>query len=112
MAAIGRALTGLTDPSARQRVLKWATERFAIEKPLAPELFAAPVTPVAADPALAVDSLNDMFAAEPQDDEFEAFDPYAAPAPAPEAKLPLDVVVRSFAEDFQRFAEEWNAATA
>jgi len=107
MAAIGQALGDLTNPAARQRVLNWAAERFAADG--------------TASPALAVDSLNDMFKSaaphEHEDDacgEFAAFgasDTVAAPAALSPA-LPLDVVLRSFAEDFQRFTEEWNGAAA
>src|SRR5471032_543981 len=65
MAAVGQILDGLTDPAARQRVLNWAAERFASEAPpvLSP-LLAKPASPApeVTDPALAVDSLDDMFA--------------------------------------------------
>ena len=44
---------------------------------------------------------------------------FAGPGPCQsEARLPeaphqrIDVMIRSFAEDFQRFVEEWNGATA
>jgi len=126
MAAIGQALGDLTNPAARQRVLNWAAERFAADGTAspAPAFFAlrSDVTArLEADPALAVDSLNDMFKSaaphEHEDDacgEFAAFgasDTVAAPAALSPA-LPLDVVLRSFAEDFQRFTEEWNGAAA
>jgi len=124
MAAIGQALGDLADPAARQRVLNWAAERFAVDGTAspAPALFALPsdvTAPFEADAALAVDSLNDMFesAAPHEDDECGAFaalgvsDTVSAPAASSPA-LPLDVVLRSFAEDFQRFTEEWNGAAA
>lgn len=122
MAAVGQVLSGLTDPAARLRVLKWAAERFdAVESGPVPEILAslsasaaapAPV-PVAADPGLAVDSLNDMFVVAPidDDDDLGVFDADSAAAESVK-HLPLEVVVRSFAEEFHRFAEEWNRATA
>jgi len=119
MAAIGQVLSDLTDPAARQRVLTWAAERFAVDGTASPALFAPrsdESARVETDPALAVDSLEDMFtsAAPDEDDEFGEFgvvDEVSAPAASSPA-LPLDVVLRSFAEDFQRFTEEWNGATA
>ena len=111
MAAIGQLLGGLTDLAARQRVLNWATERFAPGSASSPKPFSEPVSPepVTADPALAVDSLHDMFMGEAGDidSDFALFEPDEETS-----KLPIEVVVRSFAADFQRFAEEWNGASA
>jgi hypothetical protein len=119
MAAIGLVLSDLPDPAARLRVLKWATERFAAELEAAPQVLVAdpaPVQDISSDPALAVDSLDEMFVtvSDETDDDLGEF---AAPAPggalAPTApQAPLEVVIRSFAQDFQRFVEEWNGATA
>jgi hypothetical protein len=124
MTAIGQALADLADPVARQRVLSWVAERFAVDGTASPALFAprSVTAPVEADPGLAVDSLGDMFTsvAPDEDDEFGEFGEFgvsgevsevSAPAAASQA-LPLDVVLRSFAEDFQRFTEEWNGAAA
>jgi hypothetical protein len=123
MAALGQVLGDLTDLAARQRVLEWAARRFAVEgvvtpEPSAPQLASLEplVNPLVNDPALAVDSLSDMFvactAADPDDDLREFGAPDETPASAPdEKKLPLEVVLRSFAADFQRLAEEWNGAT-
>lgn len=116
MAAIGQLLGGLTDLAARQRVLNWATERFAPGALSSPKPLFEPGSPepVTADPALAVDSLDDMFAivggavaGEELDSDFAIFEPDEETS-----KLPIEVVVRSFAADFQRFAEEWNGASA
>jgi hypothetical protein len=126
MATIGRVLGDLTDPSARQRVLKWAAERFASEQPVVPAIVpvvaaqpAVVVAPaLATDADLLVDSLNDMFAvATPYvDDDLGEF---AAPAaqtqtqPVEEMrKLPLETLLRSLASDFRAFADEWNGAAA
>ena len=115
MATIGQVLGDITVPATRQRVLRWAGERFAANP--AP---AAQVTPVLAaveapstmdvDPDLAVDSLTDMFGAQPQ----TADDTLLLETPRLESveKAPLETVIRSFAADFQRFAEEWNGAAA
>ena len=127
MAAIGRALGGLTDPAARQRVIKWAAERFGVEQPGIPNgavqavaipPIVAPGPLVAVDADLSVDSLNDMFtAATPDvDDDLGEF---AAPAAQMQAqpveemqKLPLETLLRSLASDFRAFADEWNGAAA
>jgi hypothetical protein len=127
MAAVGQILGTLTDPAARQRVLNWATERFASESETpsgASEFLPTPVSSAleVTDPALAVDSLDDMFAIVAGDvggdaglcgdfDLFDEAEPQASNEPKM-PKLPIEVVVRSFAADFQRFTEEWNGATA
>jgi hypothetical protein len=123
MAAIGQILCDLPDPASRQRVLQWAVERFAAERAVTSSyaaLEAVPASPVqeaGGDPALAIGSLDEMFVittfAEMDEDlsEFAGPAPIAAPAPV-EPRQPLDVMIRSFAQDFQRFAEEWNGATA
>jgi hypothetical protein len=56
--------------------------------------------------------------AEVLDADFAAFDTPAPEIAAVETsahetpRQPIDVVLRSFAADFQRFAEEWNGASA
>jgi hypothetical protein len=113
MAVIGQVLGKLPDAAARQRVLKWALERYAMEV-IAPQQQAAPraEAPAAADATLAVDSLNDIF------NESRGFDEDLSACmlePAVEgesAKAPLQKVLQSFAKDFQRFAEEWKGAAA
>src|ERR1043166_7540732 len=66
MAAIGRALGDLTDPAARERVLRWVNERFvvtsttSIEQPVKP----GSVLVTDSDADLAVDNLSDMFTCE------------------------------------------------
>jgi hypothetical protein len=120
MAAIGRALDDLTDSSARHRVLKWATERFAADQPTVPVVADQPAVvagaPLVADSDLAVDSLNDMFAAAAQDVDDDLGEFAALPAQAPPAeavqKLPLETLLRSLAADFRAFADEWNGAAA
>ena len=127
MASIGHALGDLTDPAARQRVLKWAAERFGAEQLVVPAATVPVVAiqrTVVADPLLAldadlsVDSLNDMFAAATQDVDDDLGE-FAAPAAQVQAqpveemqKLPLETLLRSLASDFRAFAEEWNGAAA
>jgi|SRR5436190_4598004 len=117
MAAIGRVLGTLPDAAARQRVLQWACGRFGLEPltaaALLPEgIFAEAVNNVADDPALKLDSLDDIFQVAAQDDE-DLVIPAVQPAPAPDAaKQPVEAVLRSFVAEFQRFAEEWNGAAA
>ncbi len=121
MAAIARVLGEMTDPAARQRVLNWACERFAAGRAVVEQ---SEADSHAVDPDLAVDSLGEMFASRTEqaidDDlsEFAAPDAFAPPessaaTPPPDmSKLPIETVLRSFAADFQRFADEWNGAAA
>jgi hypothetical protein len=98
MAAVGRVLDGIDDPAVRQRVLRWANERFLIERP--PTSASAKISQ--ADPALAVDSLSDMF---PNDrlDRDESRDKLTLVA----ANEPVETTLRSFVADFQRLAKDW-----
>src|SRR5947207_7327723 len=126
MAAIGRALGDLTDPGARQRVLKWATQRFSVELPVVaapavagqPAVMAGTALAAATDADLAVDSLNELFAVAAQnvDDDLGEFAALPAQAQAPPVeemrKLPLETLLRSLASDFRAFADEWNGAAA
>ena len=124
MVTIGRALGDLTDPGARQRVLKWETERFSEEQTVvaAPAVVIQQVAmadPVAAaDSDLAVDSLKDIFvvAVQEVDDDLGEFATLPARAQAQPVeemqKLPLETLLRSLASDFRAFADEWNGAAA
>ena len=113
MAALGQVLGNLTDSAARQRVLRWAAERFSLDLPVGrPSAAERSTSPDRAefDPALAVDSLSDMFPA-----AFEDIDGDLTLVEQPEpqtSKPPIEAVLRSFAADFQRFTEEWNGASA
>ena len=112
MAAVGRALGDLTDPAARQRVLRWACERFGVDvvqSPATPAVVAE--SPSRADLDLTVDNLTDMFAATApeSDDDSLSLEPRVA---VEAEKAPIETVIRSFAADFQRFADEWNGAAA
>jgi len=114
MAAIGQALGGLTDPAARQRVLRWACERFAVDaagQATAPVPAVATVT-ASPDADLAIDNLTDMFAAKASesDDDSLSLEPRVAVAAA--EKTSLETAIRSFAADFRAFADEWNGAAA
>jgi hypothetical protein len=122
MAAIGRVLSGLPDEAARQRVLHWACERFGVDAAaiasLLPEGVFAEAVNIADDPALKLDSLDDMFEmAAPDGDDLTI--PAAAvtvsepaPATADASRQPVEAVLKSFVAEFQRFAEEWSGATA
>jgi hypothetical protein len=121
MAAIGQALGDLADPAVRQRVLRWAAERFGLDATFAAggrETESISALSSISDPGLAVDSLNDMFVSKAQDldddlGEFARPVRVEMPAPSPQAaSLPLEAVIRSFAADFRAFAEEWNGAAA
>jgi hypothetical protein len=102
MAAIARVLEGISDPAVRQRVLRWTNERFAlIEKP---QSGSASVEIPHDDPALAVDSLDDLFSngrpGRPGRDESR--DKFALVA-----NRPVETTLRSFVADFQRLAKDW-----
>jgi hypothetical protein len=121
MAALGRVLGTLPDDAARKRVLRWACERFGLDQSavvaLVPEAMMAKAVNVADDPALKIDSLDDMFEmASPDNDDLTlpVSEPaHAAPAaPLDQSRQPVETVLRSFVKEFQRFAEEWNGATA
>jgi hypothetical protein len=117
MAVVSRVLETLPDSATRQRVLRWAAERAGIEAvALSKALEATTMSPVRAadDPALKLDSLEDMFGtAVPVEDELTvAVDDPIAAIPPDRSKAPVADVLRSFAAEFQRFAEEWNGAAA
>jgi hypothetical protein len=118
MSTLGKVLGELADPAARERVLRWATERFQAGEPVSRERAAEAVRPVAGDPMLAVDSLDDMFAPGqpvPHGGEHAVDHHTDADLTVYEnetVKQPIEVVLRSFAAEFQRFAEEWNGASA
>ena len=115
MAAIGRALGTLPDDDARQRVLRWACERFGIdsipESTLFPDGVVSRAVSAANDPALKLDSIDDMFEAAPTAEDDLALPP-TLPAKDDTSKQPVEAVLRSFVAEFQRFAEEWSGATA
>jgi len=133
MQAIARALSSIRDSETRQRVVMWATERFRI-----PTTLAAPARPTAPassadDPALAVETLYDLFdhprttavmpasqamqiaLAGSEDDTLTLTDPlpHAAGAEArdvttvPREEPALDTLVKGFANELQRLAVEW-----
>ena len=100
MAAIGRVLDGIDDPGVRRRVLRWTNERFAL---IEPSVSATASTEIAhADPALAVDSLGDMFPNDRQDRD-ESRDKLTLVA----VDRPVEATLRSFVADFQRLAKDW-----
>ena len=117
MAVISRVLETLPDSATRQRVLRWAAERAGVEAvTFSKTLEATTMSPVrpADDPALKLDSLEDMFGTvAPVEDSLTVAvdDPIAATLPDT-SKAPVADVLRSFAAEFQRFAEEWNGAAA
>ena len=116
MAVIARVLGTLPDNAARQRVLRWAAERCGVTVvALSAAVEATASMAVADDPTLKVDSLEDMFAiaVAADDDLVVAVDePRPAPPALDSAKLPVADVLKSFAAEFQRFAEEWSGAAA
>lgn len=117
MAVISRVLETLPDSATRERVLRWAAERAGIEAvAFSKALETTTMSPVRAadDPALKLDSLEDMFgaAAPVEDNVTVAVDDPIAVTPPDTSKAPVAEILRSFAAEFQRFAEEWNGAAA
>jgi len=114
MAVISRVLETLPDAAARQRVLRWAAERIGADA-VAFSAVATKKTAVAVadDPGLKVDSLEDMFGkpVAAEDDLRVVVDEPILAVPNT-STAPVADVLRSFAAEFQRFAEEWNGAAA
>ena len=116
MAVISRVLETLPDAAVRQRVLRWAAERVGGDAVALSALADAKKAPIAVadDPALKLDSLEDMFEKPPiavEDDLAVVLDEPIVATPEP-STLPVADILRSFAAEFQRFAEEWNGAAA
>jgi hypothetical protein len=111
MSTIGRALDAIEDPALRQRILNWALERWGGDRSLLPQAEAPGQVSTrhpASDPALSVDSIDELFGEGPVE---------ARPGTAPEilvtepaAKAPVESMLQSLAADFQRLADEWNGA--
>ena len=111
MAIIGQLLGKLPDGAARQRVLTWAVERYRSEGAAPHAQPAATGQAMHDDSSLAVDSLNDIFAAVPNASDDDLVVPSLESAQAP-AKPPVQSVLQSFANEFRRFADEWKGAAA
>jgi hypothetical protein len=115
MAVISRVLETLPDAAVRQRVLRWAAERVGGEATAFSALADTTKAPIAAadDPALKLDSLEDMFGkpVAVEDDLTVVLDEAIVATPEPSTR-PVADILRSFAAEFQRFAEEWNGAAA
>jgi hypothetical protein len=120
MSTIGRALEAIDDVALRQRILQWAVERWGVDRSRSDATTSVTVEAQprqatgshANDPALSVDSIDDLFG----DGPIEARPVVApkaqtqTPAPAPSGKAPVESMLQSLAADFQRLADEWNGA--
>jgi hypothetical protein len=115
MSTIGRTLEAIDDVVLRQRILQWAVERWGVDRSRSDATSAAveaqprqAVGSHASDPALSVDSIDDLFG----DSPVQAQPAVAAKAqtPAPAGKAPVETMLQSLAADFQRLADEWNGA--
>jgi len=93
MTAVGQVLSSLDQPAARQRVIRWAAERYQIDLAAAPALGNVGA-PLERDVHVGVSDVADT------------------PAAADEVrgKEPLDAIVRRLAADFQRDALESHGA--
>jgi hypothetical protein len=100
MASIARVLDAIDDPIIRQRVLRWANDRFLASGQ--PPTTNVPVETAPADPGLAVDSIGDMF----PDDRLER-EESRDKLTLVTATRPVEATLRSFVADFQRLAKDW-----
>jgi len=99
MSTIGRTLDAIEDPALRQRILNWAVQRWGADRPATVDNSSrATATPQPSDSDLSVDSIGDLFEG-----------PGEAAAKR-EGKAPVESMLQSLAEDFQRLADEWNGA--
>jgi hypothetical protein len=115
MQTIARTLARM-DPGARVRILHWINERFNVAPAQPTAVGETAHAATAADPTLTVDGL-DLFSDRPAEARADGLDLFCDPpaearadgpiAAAPDA--PLDSVVRGFANDFKRFAIEWQS---
>lgn len=105
LAVVGRTLAGL-DPAARDRVLRWAHERFDISQPARPRTAAvgAAVVYQGEDPALSVEGVE-LFAGRPADADDSLTVAAASTNPGS-----VESAVRGFVTDFQRLVVEWQGA--
>jgi hypothetical protein len=114
MRQIARALDTLTCTESRERVIRWACDRF--QTAAVAKAATAPVaaTQTAADAMLGVEDLAEFFPASPIDREaleVPGADPVVAAAvPAPAPRLGVESMLKEFAADFRRFALEWQGA--
>ena len=97
MAAIGHVLDNIADLSVRQRVLDWAAYRFQAQKPPVID----PSDAIRVDPALAVDSLDDICVGDRQE-------PHDGLKLVIQTRPPVESTLRSFVADFQRLAKDWH----
>jgi len=101
MRQIAQAIEQLRDPEVRQRVLRWAHERYGVAAaaPL-PGVTHVARTPVA-EPMMAIEELQDLFEPRPAEP--------AATAAAPARPRGVESMVKDFAADFRRLALEWQS---
>ena len=111
MSTIGRALDAIEDVALRQRILQWAVDRWGVDRSGSDAAEPQPgksISPLANDPGLSVDSIDDLFGDGPVPAR-----PVVAPnaqTPVPAGKTPVESMLQSLAADFQRLADEWNGA--
>ena len=92
MTTIARVLATLDQPGARQRVMRWAAERFHLEAPASTPIVGTVGAPLAEE-EVDVDEVNDVFNK-------------TAAAEQVRGNEPLDTLLRELAADFQRLALE------
>jgi transcription elongation factor Elf1 len=109
MLTIARALMELRDPESRTRVLRWATDRIHVDQTVAHSVTSPHRAPTPADPDLAIDEIQDLFADSKANSKANIAN--AEPAPAKRhADGGVESMIRSLAADFRRLAIEWQGA--
>lgn len=127
--AVGSALARLPDAGSRERVLRWAAERFQIEPTIAVPV-ATPSHVMASqvrvpDSTLSVDGLQEFFPVRARTDDalsvdaetctqplFETAQVEETPVLVHDETPKLDSMVHSFVADFQRLASDWQTVFA
>ena len=101
MRQIAQAIEQLRDPDVRQRVLRWANERYGVTAaaPLPGVMHVA--RPAVAEPMMAIEELQDLFEPRPAE--------AGASAAAPARPRGVESMVKDFAADFRRLALEWQS---
>lgn len=110
MLTVGRALMELHNAESRRRVLRWASDRFQADQTTAcVEATSLHRPDKPADPNLAVDGIQELFAESAVAPNASAANTAAAPS-ARRADGGVESMIRSLAADFRRLALEWQGA--
>jgi hypothetical protein len=112
MLRVANAIAALDDPESRDRVFRWLIDRYQLQPVSAPETESAasaapagrpvPKPNFVPDPEFAVDNLSEFFT-----DIEQAQEPDEPPPAAAAPKTGIDSMIRGFAADIRRLANDW-----